>query len=253
MRKMTMRFRFPAYLAVALVMSGCASTGPRTFESGDALFAAAMQQVEDEDWAEAILLLERLKLEYPTHARIQEARFQLGKSFFAREEYLTAANEHLRLATDYPTGPYADDARFGVCEAYRELSPIVQRDQQYTQGAIEHCQALISFYPTSEFTPRAQQIVEEMTNKLGEKLFIAGEFYRQRQAFDSAIIYYERVLTEYPRTPIAPESLVQLMAVYERLGYTDEARGARERLLRDYPETPQARALAAATPPATGA
>src|SRR5690606_39662795 len=86
----------------------------------------------------------------------------------------------------YPAGPWADDARFKVCEAYAELSPHPQLDQEYTKAAIEHCQSLITYYPDSEFVPRAQEILDRMIGKLAEKQYLAGEFYRKRGAIDSA-------------------------------------------------------------------
>ena len=60
-----------------------------------------------------------------------------------RMEYITAANEFSRLATDFPAGPWADDARFRVCESYYELSPHPQLDQEYTRGALDHCQSIL--------------------------------------------------------------------------------------------------------------
>lgn len=231
---------------LAVVLAGaCAAGGPMRFDSPEALYERALEEYQDEDWTEAILLLERLKLEYPTFSRIQEARFQLGNAYFSKKEYVTAANEFVRLATDYPTGTYADDARFRVCEAYAALSPVVERDQEYTRGAIEHCESLVAFYPTSEYVPQAREIVREMTNKLAAKVYEGGQFYQQRNAFDSAILYYERVIEEYPNSDVAPRALLRLVEVYTRLGYAEEARGAKERLLKEYPDSPAAREVAA--------
>lgn len=210
-------------------------------EAPDALMERGLAELRDEQWLEAIQIFERMVLEYPGYARIPEARLHTAEAYMGREEYVTAAGEYLRLANDYPAGPLADDARFGACEAYRLLSPDVQRDQQYTSAAVEHCEALVAYYPDSEFVPRAQAIIAEMRNKLAEKIFIGGVFYHKNGAYDSAIIYYEDVLTLYPQSTFAPRALLELVTVYRTIGYADEARLARERLLQEYPDSPAAR------------
>lgn len=247
MRNWRSGIRLGGLVAAVLLAGACATGAPLKFDSPEALYERALQEVRDEDWADVVMLLERLKLEYPTFARMQEARFHLGNAYFARREYVTAANEFLRLAADYPTGPYADDARFRVCEAYRELSPVVQRDQEYTRAAVEHCEALIAYYPTSEFVPRAREIVQEMTNKLAAKIYEAGVFYQERKALDSAILEYERVVQQYPQTEIAPRALLRLVEVYTRLGYAEEAKAAKDRLLKEYPASPAAKQVEGVT------
>ena len=208
-----------------------------------------LAELRDEQWLEAIQIFERLVLEYPGYARIPEARLHTAEAYMGREEYVTAAGEYLRLANDYPAGPLADDARFGACEAYHRLSPDIQRDQQYTSGAVEHCEALIAYYPDSEYVPRAQAIITEMRDKLAEKIFVGGLFYKKNGAYDSSIIYFEDVLAQYPQSAAAPRALLELVTVYRTIGYTDEARLARERLLQEYPDSAAAREVQAIAVP----
>lgn len=220
-------------------------------EPPDAVFERALAALERERWDEAIRTLERIPLEYPAYARLQEVKLRTAEAYMGKEEYVTAAGAYIRLAAEHPAGQYADDARFGACEAYRRLSPIPPRDQEYTAAAIDHCEALIANYPASEFVPRAREITTAMREKLAAKVYEAAEFYRRNGAFDSAIIYYDDVLALYPQTTFAPRALLRLVEVYDRIGYTDEASAARERLLRDFPNSPEAAALQQ-TPPTSG-
>jgi outer membrane protein assembly factor BamD (BamD/ComL family) len=57
------------------------------------------------------------------------------------------------------------------------------------------------------------------------------------------VVYFEEVVTEYPDTTIAPGALEQLVETYSRLGYVEDAEDARERLLREYPQSPEAQAM----------
>jgi outer membrane protein assembly factor BamD len=233
---------FVLFLFVAL--AGCGSRVPLADRlDADALFAHGIDRLEARRWAEATEAFERFVFRFPGHARQQEARFRLAEAYFGRREFLTAANEYLRLALEHPTHPLADEAMFGVCRSYARLSPRVQLDQQYTEAAIEHCEALASYYPESPHAPAAREIVAEMREKLALKQLLIGEHYFRRRAFDSAILSFNDVLERYPGTEAAPRSLLRLYEVYERLGYEQEQTQTRQRLLRDYPGSAEAREI----------
>lgn len=235
-----LRGLLPGLGVVALV--ACASGGVRLERLGpDALFERGLRAYQARRWTEAIQAFDRLVLEYPAHPRIEEARFRLAESYFGKREFVTAATEFARLAADYPAGPFADDARFKVCESYARLSPKPQLDQQYTQAAIEHCESLLAYHPDSEYAERARALIDELRAKLAEKAFATAEFYFRRHAYDSAILYYEAVTKDYPKTAAAPRALLRLVEVYRRIGYAEEAEEAKQRLLRDYPGTAEAR------------
>lgn len=230
-------------LAALLVLGGgCASRGPLYDQlDADQLYRLGMDQMERRRWGEAETAFQRLLLQFPGDPRSQEVRFRVAETYFGRGEYVTAALEFDRLAGDQPSSPWADDARFNVCRAYERLAPGPRLDQQYTQSAIDHCSALIAYYPDSEFAGEAREIIIRLTSRLAEKEYLTGEDYRRRRAFDSAILSYDRVVAEYPATPWAARSLLRLYEVYVALEYEPEAEATRSRLLRDYPNTPEAR------------
>lgn len=229
--------------AVAVLwLAGCASGRSKLeFVGPDDLMDRGLKAYRERDWDEAIRAFQRFTLEYPGNARLQEARYRLADSYFGKKEYVTAASEFGLLAQDFPAGPYADDARFKVCEAYYKLSPRPELDQEYTRAAIEHCESMLAYYPTSEFAPRARELLAELNGKLARKVLLGGEFYYKRKAYDSAIIYYDDVLARYPNTESAPKALLRLVQIYGQLGYEEEEAAARERLLREYPGTAEAR------------
>jgi outer membrane protein assembly factor BamD len=230
-----------------LVLAGgaCASRGP-VLEGMDAetLFAYAMGELQARRWDAAAPAFERFTYLYPNHPRVQEARFRVAETYQGRREWITAAVEFDRLAAEFPAGAWADDARFEVCRSYAQLSPRPQLDQEYTRHALEHCQSLLAYYPESEFVPKAETLITELLDRLAQKDFLNAEEYFRRRAFDSAIIYYDGVVDEFGMTVWAPRALLRLVQVYERLGYEPEAAAARNRLLQQYPDSPEARQVA---------
>ncbi|CAN5679433.1 hypothetical protein BH23GEM10_BH23GEM10_09640 [soil metagenome] len=229
---------------LSFAVAACASSEPAINRmAADELFLHGLEQLQEEEWSEAVAAFERFTLVHASHPRATEARYRLGEAYMGRREYITAALEFNRLAAEYPNGPWADDARFHVCASYEELSLPPMLDQEYTLTAIEHCRSLLTYHPDSEYVERAGVIIERLTNRLAEKEYRNGEHYFKRNAFDSAIIYYLDVADRFPQTVWAPRALLRLVQSYGFRGYAPEAEAARERLLLDYPDSPEARQL----------
>lgn len=242
------RFR---WLLLVLLLPACASSGALDSRMGaDQLFSYGMDRLRAEKWSDAIAAFERFTLNHAQDPRAAEARFRMAEAYFGRDEYVTSAMEFDRLANDYPAGPWADDARYMVCLSYDQLAPRPQLDQEYTRTAIDHCQSLISYYPESDFVPRARERIQTMTARLAEKEFNAGEYYFRRRAYDAANLYFQAVADNFPGTPWAPKALLRLYRSYERLDYKPEMLEVRERLLRDYPTSAEAQELNGAATPA---
>ncbi len=229
----------------ALSLAGCGSANPYLGLSDEELYQYALEAFEEEEWSDAIEVLERLILSYPTFDRIIEARMYLARSFLEKGEYLSAASEFARFLDRYPGNEMARSAMLGRCRAYERLSPIPQRDQTYTLEALNACQDVVTAYPGAAVADSARAIHREMREKLARKDWLSGDFYFRRKLYDSAIIYFEDVVEEYPDTSSAPEALLRLYQAYTEIGWEQEADAVRERLLETYPDSEAAQSIRA--------
>lgn len=227
-------------LAAAALAAACSSGIDLRGLNAEEMFARGERELAAENWNDAAAVFERFTFEYPSHPLAERARFGLGRAFFGREEYLTAATEFLRLVQEFPNGEFAADARFMVCRAYEELSPDIPLDQEYTRGAVEHCDALAEFYPGSVYADSARETRDRLRDKLAEKELYRANFYYRAKAYDSAIVFLEDLLEVYPGSTAAPRALLRLVQIYEVLGYEEELDDARRRLLDRFPGSPEA-------------
>ncbi|NIR42506.1 MAG: outer membrane protein assembly factor BamD [Gemmatimonadetes bacterium] len=229
-------------VALAATLAGCPKELPQD-ASPEQLYAMGREAHDRGDWQRAIDALQRFLFQDPGNQNADSAQFLIADSYFNQDQYLTAANEFLRLAQNRPAGPLADDSRYRACLAYAELSPRPELDQEYTQEAIDECRSVSLLYPGSPFADEADSLVTELTDKLARKVYLNAEYYFKRRAYDSAIVYLEHLLGTYRGAGIEPAALAMLYDAYTRLGYTQEAEETRQRLLREYPNTPEARRL----------
>lgn len=246
--------RIAGFAIAVLLLAGCGAhqVNLRTLAPDD-LYSRAAKAYEAKDYEGAIPPLEAFVEQYLGDPRAPQALMDLGRAHEARKEYVSASTYYQRLAESFPSSPLNLDARLGICQSYMKLSPAPQLDQEYTRGALEHCTSVATNFPGTPQATTAATYVTDLQEKLAQKSFENGLFYQRRKAYDSAVIYYNEVVDSYPKSAIAPQALLRLLQVYGVMGYVEEATAARQRLLQDYPGSPEAKALppAPATPPAT--
>ena len=233
-------------LAVLAVLPACVKEGPNlAMVPADDLYAQAVAAYEEPNYGRAIEYLTAFVENHLGDPRAPEARMMLARSHMQRRDEITAIMHYQRLVNDFPSSPLQLDARFGICEAYNQLSPRPALDPEYTRSAILHCESIGQYYPGTEQAETATEYVRVLREKLAQKLYDTGVFYADRRIYDGAVIYFEDVVREYPTTTFAPAALKRLTETYGRMGYVEDAAEARERLLTRYPDSPEAVTLRA--------
>ena len=225
---------------VVCLCAGCRSTPPYFGLTAPQLFEYSREAFDREDWDEAVTALERLVQGAPGFDQMAEARMLLAQAYLNKGDYITANSEFVRFSSTYPTHELMTDAALGLCRSHSRLSPILDRDQQYTVQALSSCQAVALDYPATPEAAEADSIRNVMVEKLARKDVSRGEFYFRRGLLDSGLIYFEQALEGYPDTTAAPAALLFIYRTYQRLEYEEEATEARRRLLDRYPDSPEA-------------
>lgn len=233
-------------LLAAAALGGCALFRTPPPLTPEVAYQRGMEAYEAGRYRQAADLLQQFVTVAGPDARLKPTLMALARSRMEMGEYVTAAADYLRVATQFPGDPEAADARFGLCEAYYELSPRPQLDQEYTHAAITYCDSYVQYFPASPRAQDATRYVAELRGRLAEKTYLNGFYYFRRGMYDASVLYFDRVLEQFPETAHAPAALARLVEAYGRLGYREEEEAARGRLLREYPASAEARALAPA-------
>ncbi len=230
-----------AKVVIALFVGGltaaCSSTPPYQGMSGDELFALGAQKFEEKDWDKTIDVFERLVFADPTFPRMVAARMYLARAYYNKGEYITSVAEFSRIVDRHPGDPLAPEASLGICKSYVAQSPDVQRDQSYTVQAWNACENTASDFAGTNVAVEAAALRDRMESKLAHKIFIGGDFYYKRKFYHSGIIYFNDLLDKYPRNDWAAQALLRLFQSYSALDWDTEAEEAKQRLLRDFPDS----------------
>jgi outer membrane protein assembly factor BamD len=241
---MTGRRGLAAGLAAALLV-GCGGGDPYQGLDAEALFRIAETEYAEEDYGDAIEVLERLTINFTDWSRIADARLMLADAHFQDGEYLTARSEYQRFRDRHVGHPLAAVAALGECRSLAALSPHPQRDQTHTRDAVTVCGNVTVDYAGTPQAAEARQMRDSLRLKLAEKEYLNAEHYFRRRQYDPAILYYQFVIDLYPESEYAPRALLGLYRANMEIGYDDLAEEARARLLREYPGSGAAQEIAA--------
>jgi outer membrane protein assembly factor BamD len=213
--------------AAALLFASCRSNELiRPGDSLDVAYEKALNQYEEENYAEAARAFETvISIGRGTDIG-QDAQFYLAESYFNNRRYLLAASEYERYAQFHPNSPRREEADYKRALSYYNLSPRYRLDQSYTYQAIENFRLLLSRFPNSEYADEAAEYISELRSKLAHKSYNAGEFYKRTSRFEAAAVYFDIVIDNYPETSWAELALVDQMESY--ILYAENSIAARQ-------------------------
>lgn len=212
-------------VACALVAGACG----REFKVNDyptpvSLYNAGVALYNKGDYANAITALEQTTILLGARDSLMpRANFYLAKSHEKKKERLLAAETYKRVVDDFPGDTLADDAMIAMADCYASLWRGPGRDEQYALEAIDTYNALQRVFPDSPFIKRAQAGEARLTDGVARGDYLRGQFYVRRHAYDSALIYFQDVVKAYPGTLAARDAMIEMVGVYKKLKYADDA------------------------------
>lgn len=243
-----------AVLVLSIAAACAASFQLDRYETNEALFTASREQFDGERWDNAVLGFEQLTLRLPARdTLLPRAHWYLGQAHLRRDEALLAAQSFVRLVENFPGDTLAADALYEAARAYQSMWRKPELDKSYGESAVATYQTLIAAYPQSPRVADAQREIAVLQDWMAQKDYIAASYYVRRRMYDSAIIFLQDVARLYPATPTARRASLDLVGVYRRIRYTEEAEAVCADLRTRYPGDAEVRETCGAGPTAPAA
>jgi outer membrane protein assembly factor BamD len=202
-------------IILVLFVSSCKNQ--EFIKPGDSLIVAfekAKSLYDAGEWGDAARAFETVLSIGRGTEIAEEAQYLLAESYFKNESYLVAASEFERFTLFHPDSPLRQDSDYKIALCYLSLSPRFKLDQTYTDRAIENFRVYISRYPDASQADTAGFYIDDLRNKLAEKLHHAADFYMRIDRYNAAAIYFEQVISQYPESEWAEIALVEQMEAY---------------------------------------
>ncbi len=202
-----------ALIIALFLFASCQSSYNRLLESDDyeLMYEKAFEYYEEEDYARAASLLERIIPVFRGTGEADRLNFYYASTYYERGEYIMAAHHFSNFVRDFPNSEYTKEAYFLRAYCYYLQSPRPSLDQTPTRRAIDQFEMFINRYPDSEKVPEAREYIEEMREKLIEKSYQSAKLYVEMEDYRAAIVALKNSLKEYPDTKYREDILFLIL------------------------------------------
>jgi outer membrane protein assembly factor BamD len=207
-------------------------------QTPDALYAAGMDSLKQERYAQAQEFFDAVEREHPYSTWATGATLMSAYSDYQRNRYTEAIgglNRFIQLHPGHRDIAYAYYLR-SLC--YYEQIVDSQRDQKGTETALAQLQEVVNRFPDSSYARDAALKIDLARDHLAGREMEIGRFYQGRNLPQAAIGRFRRVIEQYQTTNHVPEALHRLTEIYLSLGLTEEARKTASVLGHNYPGSP---------------
>ncbi len=239
-----------SFIALALALSaGCASKSATEFQevpTAEVLYRQGLEILEggrfmgvipNTDHDRAIETFQAIVDNYPYSDYAVLAELKIADTYYDQgkwEEALSYYRDFAELHPSHERVPYSV-LRSALCRKNQALAS--NRDQTNTHRALEHLDQLLTRYPYSPEAQEAEPIWREMRIRLAEHEMGVGDFYMDRDEYQSAADRFRNVLNDYPGLGLDGQALYKLGTCYSKMNLDDEATRIFEVILNNYDGT----------------
>jgi outer membrane protein assembly factor BamD len=231
---------FPVFLV--FLVSACGSsdkpevvTTEAEQKSVEVLYNEAADALDAEQFKRANRLFQDVEREFPYSKWATKAQLMAAYAAYQDDSYDEAILALDRFIELHPGSEDIDYAYYLKALAYYEQISDVSRDQAMTKQALNAFDALITRFPSSDYT-RDSKLKRDLTlDHLAGKEMEIGRYYLKRNQINAAINRFRTVVKDYQTTTHVAEALHRLVEAYLTLGLRSEATRIAAVLGHNYP------------------
>ncbi len=163
------------------------------------------------------------------------ARLGLAEAYFRDGDYEEAANAYKQYLDLHPLSPNSDYVQFKLGMCYYKLMLPPDRDQEYTENAIQAFERLGEVYPASPYLPRAMMLLQECRDRLARHDIVVGKYYYKTKQYNAALNRFRLAQTiKGIKGDVMAEALYWEGRTLEKLGKKDEALKCYQEVVKNY-------------------
>jgi outer membrane protein assembly factor BamD len=239
-------------LGLSVFLAGCSLNGdavnPDYASDAQTNLQRGNEAFSSKNWEEAAKYYDYVHSKYPYLEASKEAELKLADIDFAKESWEGARDRYQSFVKLHPTHPKVDYAAYQAAMTHHEaipddyffMPPSYEKDQNDVQGAVRALSEFVRQYPSSEYLPKAQKLLDQTRKRLAQHEMYVASFYKRRDRWKAVAWRLEGVAERYPGVGYDEEALMGLHEAYKKLNDPEKAKDALQRLITRMPGTPAA-------------
>lgn len=204
-------------------------------EPVEELYNKALDSLNDKNWKSAKKEFEEVERQHPYSVWAKKAQMLNAYANYKNQDYEEAIAILNRYTQLYPGDEQIDYAYYLIALSYYEQITDVGRDQSMTKQALLALNEVIRRFPRSDYARDAELKKDLTIDHLAGKEMEVGRYYVSRKEYLAAIKRFQKVVEDYQGTTHVPEALHRMVELYMKLGIVEEAKNYAAVLGHNYP------------------
>ncbi|PWJ42816.1 outer membrane protein assembly factor BamD [Sediminitomix flava] len=204
-------------LALALFSFSCGNFNKLMKSSDiDKKYDAALNYYNEGDFYRAGLLFEDLMPSMTGTDRAEQLQFYYAYCHYEQKQYILASSYFRQFFDTYRRSPKAEEALYMSAYSLYKDAPDFNLDQSNTNDAIDEMQNFLNRFPRSEYATQANEVINELREKLELKAFDNAKLYSKIRKYKAATVAYDNFMKDYPDSDFKEEAMYRrIEAFYE--------------------------------------
>lgn len=220
------------YLLILFSLLACSNPSPEKILEDKKLFETGNELFLKERYSEAAPYFESLKNRFADSPYAIDSELKLADAHFLTKEYESAQVEYESFRSLHPTHekiPYVY-LQLGKCQFFQSPRS-VQKDQSYTEMALQTFNLLQNRWPDSSEAKEARDFRTRAEEKLAKKQLYLANFYIKQKKYFPALKRLESLNTDQTPAQLRREALYKLGTVHLKMKNADIAKLAFEKIV----------------------
>lgn len=158
----------------------------------------AKRYYEDGEYFKALPIFDELHTLYKGTNKAEEVDYLLAYTHYGLGANMLASYYFKIFTLTYPFSKHNEELAYMAAYCYYLESPKSTLDKTNTVKAIQELQAFIDKYPESEKVSACNGLIDDLTEKVHDKVYKIAKLYYDIEDYNAAITALNNVITDYP-------------------------------------------------------
>jgi len=208
--------------------------------SKEQLFAKGEEQYAHKKYPKARTYFSYVYETYPNDPLGRRALLRVADTYFAQGDAVNlveAQYKYRDFINRYPGSDRADYAMLQIAMVSYKQMERPDRDQTKTHEALEKFNEMLKSYPRSPLIPETEKRLHDVQDRLAKHEHIIARFYIKRHSYNAAVGRLNVLVSDYPSYTQRDAVFFDLGTALASMGRTAEARLYFERVLSEFPKS----------------
>ena len=193
------RVYFVAFSLIAIILSSC-SNYQKLLKSAnnEEKYEMALLYYNQGDYYRAQEIFEQIMPFFRGTEKAEQMYYYYANCHYEQGDNILASYYFKRFTKTFPKSKYTDECLYMAAYCKYLDSPIYSLDQTNTVEALVELQLYMDVFPDSERIEEANELMENLRNKLEKKAFEIAKLYIKMEDYKAAITSFKNLLESFP-------------------------------------------------------